>query len=325
MALPEAELARPAVKLGKPPLSVRLKRLGKEIWKYRLSYLFIAPFVIAFFLFYFLPVLAAFGLSFTYFNTIQFPRFIGWDNFIYIFSQDTLFLKHAIPNTLKFAVLVGPGGLILSFLLAWLIAQIPDKIRLWFVLAMYAPSLTGGVVMAIIWIPLLSGDRLGYLNSFLLKLGLISEPQLWVLDPAYLMNSMIAVTLWSSMGVGFLAMLAGILNVDPTLYEAGKLDGIKSRLQEIWYITLPYMKPQMLFASVMAIVSAFKAGGIGEQLSQTKPTPEYAGHTLITHIDDYGLVRFEMGYAAALSVVLLIFIYVFNRLSWRLFGSREDA
>lgn len=325
MSVHKADLARsPVAMTRKPSLHIRTKQLMKEIWNYRLSYLFIAPFVITFSLFVLLPVLAAFGLSFTYFNTIQFPRFVGWDNYEYIFSQDTLFLKHAIPNTIKFAVLVGPGGLILSFILAYLIAQIPDKIRLWFVLAIYAPSLTGGVVMQIIWQPLLSGDRIGYLNSFLLRLGLIDEPQLWVLDPAYLMNAMIVVTLWSSMGVGFLAILAGILNVDPTLYEAARLDGIKSRLQEIWYITIPYMRPQMLFASVMAIVAAFKAGAIGEQLSQMKPTPEYAGHTLINHIDDFGLIRFEMGYAAALSVVLLLMIFIFNRLSWKLFGSRED-
>ncbi|XEC97555.1 carbohydrate ABC transporter permease [Paenibacillus tarimensis] len=301
-----------------------MKRLLSDIWKYRLSYLFIAPFVVSFVLFVLLPVLAAFGLSFTYFNTIQFPKFTGWDNYEYIFSQDVLFLKHAIPNTLKFAVLVGPGGLILSFVLAWLIAQIPDKARLWFVLAIYAPSLTGGVVMQIIWQPLLAGDRIGYLNSFLLKLGWIKEPQLWVLDPAYLMNSMVLVTLWSSMGVGFLAMLAGILNVDRTMYEAARIDGIRSRLQEVWYITIPYMRPQMLFASVMAIVGAFRAGAIGEQLSGMKPTPEYAGHTLANHIDDYGLIRFEMGYAAALSVILLLFIFIFNRLSWKLFGTKGD-
>lgn len=316
--------ANPVRRAEQPGLGVRAKRLWKRMKEYRLSYLFIAPFMICFMLFIIVPVAAAVYLSFTYFNTIQAPTFTGWANFQYLFSEDLLFLKYALPNTLKFAVIVGPGGLLLSFALAWLIAQIPDRYRLWFVLAFYAPSLTGGVVMQIIWTPLLSGDRIGYLNSFLLNLGLIDTPQLWTLDPAYLMNSMIVVTLWSSMGVGFLAILAGILNVDPTLYEAGRLDGIKSRLQEIWYITIPFMKPQMLFASVMAIVSAFKAGKIGEQLSGQSPTPQYAGHTLANHIDDYGLIRFEMGYAAAVSLVLLLMIYLFNRLSWRLFGNKED-
>ncbi|MGG1553402.1 carbohydrate ABC transporter permease [Paenibacillus ferrarius] len=296
----------------------------KEVWKYRLSYLFIAPFLTAFLLFILIPVLVAFGLSFTYYNTIQPPTFSGWNNFEYLLSQDVLFLKYALPNTLTFSLIVGPGGYIAAFILAWLIAQIPDRWRLWFVLAFYAPSLTGGVVMNIIWLPMLSGDRIGYLNSILLKFGLIDEPQLWVLDPKYLMTSMIIVTMWSSMGVGFLALLAGILNVDKLLYEAARIDGIKSRLQEIWYITIPYMKPQMLFASVMSIVGAFKAGQIGEQLSGMKPTPQYAGHTIHNHITDYGLVRFEMGYAAALSIVLLFMIFFFNRLSWRLFGSKGD-
>ncbi len=305
-------------------MAVRMKFLMKNIWDYRLSYLFIAPFVLAFLAFVLIPVIAAIGLSLTYFNTIQMPRFIGWDNFQYLLSQDILFLKHALPNTLRFALIVGPGGYIASFILAWLIAQIPSRVRLWYALAYFAPSLAGGVAMAIIWLPLLSGDRIGYLNSILLDFGFIDNPILWTQDVKYLMNSMIVVTLWSSMGVGFLAMLAGVLNVDTSLIEAGRIDGIKNRLQEIWYITIPVMKPQMLFAGVMAIVGAFKMGAIGVTLSGMNPTPQYAGHLLVNHIDDYGLIRFEMGYASAISVVLLIMIFLFNRLNWRLFGSKGD-
>jgi multiple sugar transport system permease protein len=197
-------------------------------------------------------------------------------------------------------------------------------VRLWYALAYFAPSLAGGVAMAIIWLPLLSGDRIGYLNSILLDFGFIDNPILWTQDVKYLMNSMIVVTLWSSMGVGFLAMLAGVLNVDTSLIEAGRIDGIKNRLQEIWYITIPVMKPQMLFAGVMAIVGAFKMGAIGVTLSGMNPTPQYAGHLLVNHIDDYGLIRFEMGYASAISVVLLIMIFLFNRLNWRLFGTKGD-
>lgn len=306
------------------PVQGRLLRFAKRVWDFRLSYLFIAPFFVAFTIFILLPVLAAMGLSFTYYNGMQRPEWIGWSNFEYLLSQDTLFLQHALPNTIKFAVIVGPGGYIASFILAWLIAQIPDRARLWYVLAFYAPSLAGGVAMNIIWIPLLSGDHIGYLNSFLLGLGVIEEPQLWVLDKAYLMNSMITVTLWSSMGVGFLAMLAGILNVDKTLIEAGRIDGIRSRLQEVWYITVPAMKPQMLFAAVMAIVGSFKAGHIGVELSGQNPTPQYAGNLLVNHIEDYGLIRFEMGYASAVSVVLLVIILFANRISWKLFGTKGD-
>jgi len=301
-----------------------VKSLLADIRSYRISYLFIAPFLFSFVAFILIPVLAAIGLSFTYFNAIEPPRFIGWQNYQYLISQDLLFLKYALPNTFQFALIVGPGGYFASFLLAWLITQLPDALRRWFALAMYTPSLTIGIAMSIVWLPMLTGDRIGYLNSILLQLGILDVPKLWVTDKEYLMNSMIVVTLWSSMGVGFLAMLAGILNVNKELYEAGRLDGIGSRLQEIWFITIPSMKPQMLFGAVMAIVSTFKAGAIGVELSGTNPTPEYAGHLIINHIDDYGFIRFEMGYASAISVFLLLLMYLSNKLSWALFGSKED-
>ncbi|MGO4371514.1 carbohydrate ABC transporter permease [Paenibacillus sp. MCAF20] len=222
----------------------RFARLLAEIWSFRLSYLFVAPFMLCFAAFILVPVGAAIVLSFTYFNAIGRPRFIGWQNFQYLISQDLLFLKYALPNTFKFAIIVGPGGYIAAFL--------------------------------------------------------------------------------SSMGVGFLAMLAGILNVNRDYYEAAKIDGMKSRLQEIWYITIPSMKPQMLFGAVMAIVTTFKTGAIGVELSGVNPTPGYAGHLIINHIDDFGFIRFEMGYAAAISVFLLLLMYASNKLSWSLFGSKGD-
>lgn len=313
--------ARAVVQPKKRAVKVGLLR---QIWQYRLSYLFIAPFMLTFIAFIVVPVAAAIVLSFTYFNAIQRPTFIGWQNFQYLIAQDLLFLKYALPNTFKFAVIVGPGGYIASFLLAWLISQLPDRLRKWFALAMYTPSLTIGIAMSIVWLPLLTGDRIGYLNSVLLRLGWIEVPQLWVTDPQYLMNAMIGVTLWSSMGVGFLAMLAGILNVNKDYYEAARIDGMKSRLQEIWYITIPSMKPQMLFGAVMAIVTTFKTGAIGVELSGVNPTPAYSGHLIINHIEDFGFIRFEMGYAAAVSVFLLLLMYVSNKLSWSLFGSKGD-
>ncbi|MEF3302732.1 carbohydrate ABC transporter permease [Paenibacillus sp. GYB003] len=302
----------------------RLNAYLKLIWSYRLSYLFIAPFVLCFLAFIFIPVVLAILLSFTYFNALQPPRFVGWQNYLYLLSQDLVFLKNALPNTIKFVLAVGPGGYIASFILAWLISQLPNYSRTVYALIIYSPSLVAGAAMTAVWVPLLMGDRIGYINSVLLSLGLIDKPVLWVTDAKYLMGSMVAVTLWSSMGVGFLAQLAGVLNVNKELYEAGRIDGVKSRLQEIWYITIPSMKPQMLFSAVMAIVGSFKAGEIGQQLSGQFPTPQYSGHVLMSHIQDYGEIRFEMGYASAISVFLLVMMYLANKLGHKLFGSRGD-
>lgn len=318
-----AELTAPT-KRAKPSISNRSIAFMRLVWSYRFSYLFIAPFALCFIAFILVPILLAFLLSFTSYNAIEPPRFIGWKNFQYLLSQDIIFLKHSIPNTFKFALLVGPGGFVAAFVLAWLIAQLPSKARTWYALAFYTPSLAGAAMMGVVWIPLLAGDRLGYLNSFLLEIGFINKPILWVLDKAYLMNSMIGVTLWANMGIGFLAMLAGILNVNKELYEAGKIDGISSRLQEIWYITIPSMKPQMLFSAVLAIVSAFGSGGIGQTLSGVFPTPQYSGHVIVSTIQDYGSVRMELGYSTSVSVFLLVVMYVANRFVFRLFGSKGE-
>ncbi|WP_230200138.1 carbohydrate ABC transporter permease [Bacillus niameyensis] len=308
----------------KMDISEKTKKLLSEIWRYRLSYLFIAPFMIMFIIFILIPVIAAIGLSFTYFNSIQFPEWTGWLNYQTLFSQDIVFLQNILPNTFKFSLFVGPVGFILGFLLAWFIAQLPNTLRMVFALAMYAPSLAAGVAMTVVWQVMFSGDRTGYINSFMLKYGFITEPIIFLQDQDWLLNIMIVVSIWSSMGIGFLAMLAGLLNVDQELYDAGKIDGISSRLQEIWYITLPMLKPQLMFAGVMAIVHTLQSGELGVQLSGSNPTPNYAGQVMISHISDYGFIRFELGYAAAVSVILLVLMFMLSRVFSYLFGEKED-
>lgn len=285
------------------------------------AYGFLSIYALLFIVFIVAPVILAVLLSFTAFDTIQPPKFNGLQNYVVLVTQDDIFMKYVLPNTIKFAVVVGPGGYILSFMLAWMLAQIPKLPRTLFALVLYSPSMTSGVAMTVVWKALFSGDQNGYLNSLLMNLNLIQEPVQWLQSPEYLMSIMIIVTLWSSMGVGFLAMLAGILEVNPELYEAGALDGISNRFQEIIHITIPSMKPQMLFGAVMAIVSTFQAGAIGVTLSGGNPTPQYAGQLIVNHIEDYGFMRYEMGYAAAVSVVLLLMVLFFTRISNRLFGS----
>ncbi len=293
------------------------------LWQYRLPYLFILPFMILFLIFIVIPAVMATCLAFFRYNSIQPPVFIGWDNFRYIFTEDQIFMKHVIPNTFKFALFVGPGGYFLSFFLAWLISLSPRKLKGYLLVSMYTPSITAGVMMSVIWIVLFSADRYGYLNNLLLNLGIIDTAKMWTTDKDYLMNCMIVVALWSNMGVGFLSMYAGIMNVDPTLYEAGRIDGIKSKLQELWYITIPAIFPMALFAAVMQVIGTFKASTIGVALSGTNPTPNYAGQLILNHMDDYGLIRLELGVANALSLVLLMTIYITSKACFNTMSSKD--
>lgn len=290
----------------------------------RLAYLFLAPYLICFTIFILLPVLLAATLAFTNFNSLEMPKFNGLDNFIQMFSSDITLMKYVIPNTFKFAVFVGPVGYALQFFMAWLILRIPQKLRSLYTMAIYTPSIAGGIMMSVVWVVAFSGDRYGYLNRFLLWLGTITGPIDFTQHDKYLMVIMIFVTLWNSMGVGFLSLQAGMLAIDPQLFEAGKIDGITNGIQEVWYITVPAMKPQMLFSAVMAIVGALKAGSIGVQLSGMNPTPKYAGQLIQNHIEDYGFMRYQLGYATALSFALLAVMLLINRVVFKLLGQKDD-
>lgn len=309
---------RPRTEVGRPRPFPSVRRwLDRE----GSAYAFLSMYALLFITFIVVPVMVAVGLSFTFFDTIQAPTFNGLRNYVALLTADDVFMRYVLPNTIQFAVLVGPGGYVLAFMLAWILAQLPKIPRSILALILYSPSMTTGVAMAVVWKTLFSGDQNGYLNSFLLQLNVIQEPIQWLQSPDYLMTIMIVVTLWSSMGIGFLAMLAGILEINPELYEVGALDGISNRFQEIIHITIPSMKPQMLFGAVMAIVGTFQAGAIGVTLSGGNPTPQYAGQLIVNHIEDFGFLRYEMGYAAAVSVVLLLMVLFFSRVANRLFGS----
>ncbi|MBE5922754.1 MAG: sugar ABC transporter permease [Lachnospiraceae bacterium] len=286
-------------------------------------YLFLAPYLLMFIIFIALPVIVAILLSFTDFDTINMPNIVWFRNYVLLITSDSIFMQYVLPNTITYALIVGPGGYALSFLLAWAIAQLTRIPRTILALVFYSPSLTMGTAMQVLWKIVFSGDRMGIINSYLIQWGFITEPIVFLSSANWLLPVMIIVGLWSAAGVGFLAMLAGIMNADEELYEAGAIDGVSNRFQELIYITIPTMKPQMLFGAVMAIVNTFNNGMIGVQLSGSNPTPGYAGQLIVNHIDDYGFIRFEMGYAAAVSVALLLLITVFSKVATALFTEKD--
>lgn len=280
------------------------------------------PYAAMFVTFILAPVVMAVILSFTNFNAIQFPKFVGFLNYINVITGDEVFMKYVLPNTVKYALIVGVGGYVLAFLLAFGLANLPKAPRTVMALILYSPSMTTGVAMSVLWKILFTGDQTGYLNSWLMDIGVINEPVIWLTNSKFLLPIVIGIGLWSSMGVGFLSILAGLLNVDESLYEAAAIDGVKNRFQEMIYVTIPSMKPQMLFAAVMTIVGAFQNGTISTMLAGN-PTPGYSAQLIVNHIEDYGFIRYEMGYAAAVSVILLLIVQVFSSVSTKLFGEKD--
>lgn len=268
------------------------------------------PYLLFFFLFVILPILVSVFLSFTYYNMLQTPSFIGFNNYFNLIVTDTVFLK-ALKNTLLFAVLTGPVSYFLCLIVAWFINELPRYLRVLMTLVFYAPSLSSSVYF--IWQYLFSGDSYGLINGFLMKIGIIYEPIQWLSDEKYTLIVVMIVQIWMSLGTSFLAFIAGFQGIDKSLYEAGDVDGIKNRYQEFFYITFPLLKPQLLFSAVMQIVTSFSVSTVSQQLCGL-PSTNYSAHTIVLHILDYGNIRYEMGYACAISVVLFIIMFLTRKL-----------
>ena len=286
----------------------------KEIRQNWVAYLMVAPYMILFTLFTVVPVVLSIVISFTDFNMLEFPDIVWLKNYVTLFFDDDIFLI-AIKNTFIFACIVGPASYIMSFLVAWFINELPPKIRAIVTLVFYAPSISGQVFM--IWQTLFSSDSYGWANATLEKLGIIDAPINWFRDEKYVMPLCIVVSLWTSLGTSFLAFIAGLQGIDRALFEAGAVDGIKNRWQELYYITLPSMKPQLMFGAIMSITGAFGFGGIVDALAGF-PSVNYCAHTIMHHLNDYGGMRYEIGYSSAIAVILFLMMIGANMLVKRL-------
>ena len=282
----------------------------KEMKKNWAAYLMVAPYMLIFTIFTIIPVLLSAILSFTNFNMLEWPDFVFLNNYISLFFDDDIFLT-ACTNTFIFAAIVGPASYLLSFLVAWFINELPPKIRAIVTLIFYAPSISGQVYL--IWGTLFSADSYGWVNATLLELGIIDKEIAFFKDADYVMPLCIVVSLWTSLGTAFLSFIAGLQGVDRALFEAGAVDGVKNRWQELYYITLPSMKPQLMFGAIMAITNSFGFGGIVTALCGF-PSVDYAAHTIVHHLDDYGGQRYEVGYSSAIAVVLFVIMIGANGL-----------
>ena len=299
----------PMIKQGKWKYTWHMMKTNKA------CYAMLLPFMSLFIIFTVVPVVMSLPMGFTNFNMIETPKFVGLSNFYTLFLNDDVFLI-AVRNTLIFAIFTGPFSYILSFIIAWLINEMNAFLKTFFTFVFYAPSMTTSVYVT--WQLILSGDSYGYLNAVLIDLGILIEPAQWLTDTNYILTVVIIVQLWMSMGAGFLAIRAGFQNIDKSMYEAGAIEGIKNRWQELFYITIPSMGPQLLFAAVIQISASFTVGVVGQNLVGL-PSTDYAAHTIMNHATDYGNIRYEMGYASAICFVLFAAMLLANKgINWLL-------
>ena len=299
----------PMIKQGKWKYTWHMMKTNKA------CYAMLLPFMSLFIIFTVVPVVMSLPMGFTNFNMIETPKFVGLSNFYTLFLNDDVFLI-AVRNTLIFAIFTGPFSYILSFIIAWLINEMNAFLKTFFTFVFYAPSMTTSVYVT--WQLILSGDSYGYLNAVLIDLGILNEPAQWLTDTNYILTVVIIVQLWMSMGAGFLAIRAGFQNIDKSMYEAGAIEGIKNRWQELFYITIPSMGPQLLFAAVIQISASFTVGVVGQNL-EGLPSTDYAAHTIMNHATDYGNIRYEMGYASAICFVLFAAMLLANKgINWLL-------
>ena len=289
---------------GKEPLL-------KQMIRYRQHYVMLIPFFLIFMVFTVWPVIMSVILSFTNYNVFETPKFVGWDNYVNLLVNDDVFVT-AFRNTIVFAIFTGPVSFFISMFLAWIINELPKGIRELMTLVFYAPSISGNAFA--VWLLIFDGDIYGYLNSFLLRLGFISEPIIWLKDTRYMMAVVIIVQLWVSLGTSFLTMRAGFSTVDRSIVEAGLVDGIKNRFQELWHITLPAMTPHLILSVILSITGAFGAEAVITAMTGF-PSTGYATHTIMHHLRDYGFIRFQRGYACAIAVILFLLCIIVNRLA----------
>lgn len=299
---------------------MKKKRTFKQFIKeYKTGTLLVLPFLILYLVFVIGPIVIAAGMSLTDYNLLETPNFVGFDNYKVLFLDDDVFIT-AIKNTLIFAVIAGPVGLFMSFILAYVINGKPfSKL---FSLLFYAPALTSGIAMTVVWMYFFSSDRYGFINNLLFQLGIINEPILWNIDGKYILTVVIIISVWMNMGSGFLVFFAGLKNTSQELMEAGKIDGVRNSMQELYYIVIPQMKPQLLFGCINAVTTSLGVFEIAMGVAGF-PSPNYAGHTIVAHLYDYAFVRFQMGYAAAVAMVLFFVTFVLGKILTKVLSSND--
>jgi len=294
-----------------------------ELIEQRYSYLFIAPAVILFSIFVFVPVIASFFLSFTRYNMLSAPVWVGLDNYYNIFFKDPRFWK-ALRNTTVYAIGVVPVGISISLLLAVAIDQ-KIKFKNFYKTVFFMPVVTSVIAISVIWKWLFAGEKYGLINHWLMKMGI--SPVDWLMSPTWTLPAIMIMSVWAGLGYNMILLLAGLQTIPNTFYEAAEIDGA-SGWHKFWHITLPLLRPTLLFAVIMSMINSFQ---LFEQVYiMTSGTAEGAGGvldcalSLVAYLYEKGFQRFEMGYASAIAYILFGIILIATFINMRVSRSRFE-
>lgn len=269
--------------------------------------IYLGPYLVVFFIFTILPVIVSYFIAFCQFNTMEFPEWVGLENFRRLFLEEEYF-GMALSNSFVLAAISGPVNYMVAFAFSWALNEIPSKPRTILTMFFYLPALSGGFTFIIDL--LFSGDRYGFLNAWLLQLNLIDEPIIWSKDEDLMLPVAIIIMLWSALGTQFLIFLSSLQSVDKSLYEAAAVDGISNRWQELYYITLPSIKGQLMLNAILSITAAVN---IAAPALFGFPTNNYKLYTVTMLSTDYA-TRLEMGYVTAISSLLLLISVLLNKM-----------
>lgn len=285
------------------------KSLVSELVEQRYSYLFIAPAIILFSVFVLIPVIASFFLSFTKYNTLSAPRWVGLDNYYQILFQDPRFWK-ALCNTTIYVVGVVPVGICVSLLLAVAIDR-KIKFKNFYKSIFFMPVVTSIVAVSVIWKWLFAGEKYGLINHWLMKMGI--NPVDWLMSPTWTLPAIMIMSIWAGLGYNMILLLAGLQTIPRTFYETADIDGATG-WYKFWHITLPLLRPTLLFVVIMSMINSFQ---LFEQVYiMTSGTGEGVGGvldsalSLVAYLYERGFQRFEMGYASAIAYILFAIIFV---------------
>lgn len=280
------------------------------------AYLFLTPFFIFFLVFVVRAVLQAVSMSFYDWQILRANQtFVGFGNYQELFGDYVWWI--AVKNTLVFMVLTVTGTTIVALGAAVAVTQ-PIKGQGFFRVVLYMPTLLSVGVIGLIWVWLLS-SQYGIINYFLSFVGI--RPVNWLGDEAIVIPALSLTTIWWGFGFPMLIFIAGIQGIPDTLYEAAKIDGANSR-QLFWYITLPLLRPTLLFVTVTGVISHFQV--FGQPFIMTTGGPGRGSYTVIYYLFEIAWRAFRMGYGSAVAVTLALIVAMFTAIQFKLVGRRVE-